>query len=93
MKTSMCIFVLTLNLFASSITGVLEGKREVLVRALKQGEVKSIPFEVGSSVSAADILAVLDDEKSKIERDIAEVQYKTAKDDFKKDKEVKKVCF
>jgi len=75
---------------ALTVIGILEGKKEIVIRAKSQGEVTQVNYEAGQKVSAGDIIAIIDEQQEEIERDLAETEFDTAKQDYLKTEKLKK---
>lgn len=88
----LALFSLTLLVHAEPtvVSGILMGKEEVLIKTRTQGEIKSLEIMEGSNVKSGQVLAIIDDEQEKLEKQMAEIEYKKAKDDFEKTKKLEK---
>ena len=75
---------------AKEAVGILEGKREVLVKAKAQGEVTALMVKEGQVVQKGEVLGTLESKQQEIERNLALQEFKDAKDDYNKTKKLKK---
>ena len=55
---------------AHVVMGILQGKKEIVVKTRSQGELLDVNFEEGQEVKAGDVLGKLDNQKEMIEKKI-----------------------
>jgi membrane fusion protein (multidrug efflux system) len=81
---------LTTQLYAYTVIGLLQGESDLVLKSKSQGELKKLFFKEGEKIKTGDIIAILDDKKEKLEKDLAENEFKTAQEDYQKSKKLKK---
>ncbi len=75
---------------SKGIPAIIFGKKEITIKSKAQGELIKVKVEEGDAVKAGQVIAIIDDRQQKIERDLANVEYKTADQDFLKTKKLNK---
>ena len=77
-------------IFAYTVSGILQGKEEVLIKAKSQGQITKIILKEGDRVKPGDILAIIDDQQEQIEVKLAKVEQDSAHKDYLKTSKLKK---
>ena len=75
---------------AHVVMGILQGKKEIVVKTRSQGELLDVNFEEGQKVKAGDVLGKLDNQKEMIEKKMAYDDFVNSKDEYKKTKQLRK---
>ena len=75
---------------AEEVTGILFGKQDITLKSKTQGEVTEIRRQEGDVVIENDVLAVIDDQQEKIERELAKSDYELARSDLERTKKLHK---
>jgi RND family efflux transporter MFP subunit len=75
---------------AYTAIGILQGKGDITLTTRSQGEISVIHHKDGSIIRAGTIIAQLENEKELIEKNLAENEYETAKNDYDKSLDLKK---
>lgn len=76
--------------FSYTAIGILQGKEDITLTTRSQGEVSNIHHKDGSFIKAGTIIAQLENEKELIEKNLAENEHDTAKNDYEKSLDLKK---
>ncbi|MBF0315017.1 MAG: efflux RND transporter periplasmic adaptor subunit [Oligoflexia bacterium] len=82
--------LMPLSSLATPTSGILTGKQQIIIKAKSQGEIIAIKIAEGSSIRKDDVIAIIDDKQESIELQLAKSEYITAKNDFEKNKQLKK---
>lgn len=92
MRTLILLFFLMSlsSAFSAEAIGILRGENEILIKTKSQGEVIKIVIPEGSSVKAGQTIAILDNQKEKIEYKLAKAEYATAERDYFNSKKLTK---
>jgi membrane fusion protein, multidrug efflux system len=87
---SLLLCLISLNLNAANVIGLLKGKEEVLIKSKSQGELVEILIKEGQTVKKGDVVARLDDKKETVELQLAQAEHDAAKTDFESSQKLKK---
>lgn len=69
---------------AKQVTGILQGKQQITLKAKSKGEITKINYREGAFVPRQAVVAVIDDRKAVIERKLALIGYQAALSDYKR---------
>ncbi len=75
---------------APGLSAVIYGKSDITVKSRTQGEVVDLRAIEGQHVKRGDLIAQVDDRQERIDRELAESEYKFAKEDLEKTSRLKK---
>ena len=83
-------FLLSTQLHAHTVLGILKGEREIMIKTKSQGQLKKILIKEGEKVSAGETIAQLENEKEKIDYNLAKAEYEAAQKALNDSKKLKK---
>jgi membrane fusion protein (multidrug efflux system) len=92
MKKLLCLILslICYQLSAHTVIGVLQGKKEIIIKTKSQGQLEEIYFTEGEVVKLGDVLGSLNNEKESIEKEMAFNDFKMAEKEFNKSEKLAK---
>jgi RND family efflux transporter MFP subunit len=70
--------------FSHTVIGILEGKREIIIKTRSQGELESIFISEGDYIEAGTVLGELNSEKEIIEQEMAQTDFEFSEVEYQK---------